>query len=61
MDVKELKLLLINFSEIPTNSKDEIEEDFYIWKKATDRFEIWHWFDEKLPNGLCKDLIKIIV
>ncbi|MBE2255785.1 MAG: hypothetical protein IAE65_06255 [Ignavibacteria bacterium] len=61
MDVKELKLLWINFSEIPTNSKDEIEEDFYFWEKGTDRFEIWHWFDEKLTNGLYKDLIKIKV
>jgi hypothetical protein len=43
------------FGDIPTNSDDEVEEDFYCWKKETDRFEIWHWFDEKLPNGVVVD------
>ena len=22
------------------------------FKKGTTQFEIWHWFDEKLPNGI---------
>jgi hypothetical protein len=42
------------FGEIPTNSNDEIEVDFYCWKKGTYRFDIWHWFDEKLPNGIAE-------
>jgi len=50
-----LKLIWEEFDDIPTNSDDEIEEDFYCWKKGTDRFEIWHWFDEKLPNGVVVD------
>ena len=37
-------------SAIPLD--DEIEKDFYCWKKGTYRFDIWHWFDEKLPHGI---------
>ena len=33
----------------------EIEVDFYWWEKGTYRFDIWHWFDENLPNGLAVD------
>ncbi|MBN8572692.1 MAG: hypothetical protein J0M05_02160 [Candidatus Kapabacteria bacterium] len=43
------------FGDIPTNSDDEIELDFCWWEKGTCRFDIWHWFDEKLPNGLAVD------
>jgi len=55
MTIKEIEKMWEEFADIPTNSDDEIEVDFYCWKKGTDRFEIWHWFDEKLPNGLVKD------
>ncbi len=40
------------FGDIPINDNDEIEQDFYHWEKGTYRFDIWHWFDEKLPNSL---------
>lgn len=40
------------FANIPTYLEEEIEVDFYWWKKGTNHFDIWHWFDEKLPNGL---------
>lgn len=42
--------------DIPINSDNEIEADFYGWEKGTYRFDIWHWFDEKLPNGIVKDI-----
>lgn len=42
------------FSNIPINIDDEILEDFYHWQKWTHRFDIWHWFDEKLPIGISK-------
>ncbi len=48
----QLEMLWDDFSDTPTNDDDEIEEDFYCWEKGTDRLEIWHWFDERLPNGL---------
>ena len=52
MKIADLEKLWDEFSNIPINIEDEIEEDFYFWKKGTYRFDIWHWFDEKLPNGI---------
>ncbi len=36
------------------NTKGELElvRDFQHFEKGTTQFEIWHWFDEKLPNGV---------
>jgi hypothetical protein len=55
MNRAELKKMWIAFSDISINDNDEIERDFYWWEKGTYRFDIWHWFDEKLPNGLAAD------
>ncbi len=52
MGIAELEKMWDDFGNIPTNSNDEIEVDFYYWEKGTYRFDIWHWFDEKLPHGL---------
>lgn len=48
----QLEQLWEDFLNIPINIDDEIEEDYYCWAKGTYRFDIWHWFDEKLPNGI---------
>lgn len=40
------------FSDIPVDSNDEIEEVFYTWEVGADRLEIWHWFDEMHSKGL---------
>lgn len=55
MSVSEIEKLWDEFSNIPINIEDETEEKFYRWEKGTYRFDIWHWFDEKLPNGLVAD------
>jgi hypothetical protein len=59
MTISELEKMWSAFGDIPTNSDDEIEVDFYWWEKGTYRFvpilSGWHWFDEKLPNGLAVD------
>lgn len=55
MKIAELEKMWEEFGDTPTNSDDEIEVDFYCWQKGTYRFDIWHWFDEKLPNGLVVD------
>jgi hypothetical protein len=47
MEIDELEKIWSAFGNIPTNSDDEIEVDFYCWEKGTYRFDIWHWFDEK--------------
>jgi len=54
MDMPELKEMWEEFGDIPINDHDEIEQDFYHWEKGTDHFEIWHWFDERLPNRLAE-------
>ena len=52
MTIEELENIWNEFSDIPINDEDEILEGFYHWEKGTCRFDIWHWFDEKLPNGI---------
>jgi len=54
-----LKDIWNKFRDIPVNENDEIDIDFYIWKKGTDKFLIWHWFDERCPNNLHDDLMFI--
>ena len=45
------------FGGIPINNDDEIEEDFLCFPVGTSRFDVWHWFDERCPNGLAVDLM----
>lgn len=52
--------LWYNFSDVPIDENECIEEDFHIWTKGTDRFEIWHWFDEFSPDGISKMLFNRI-
>ena len=46
-----------DFSVIPINNSDEIEEQFLDFEPGTSRFDVWHWFDERCPNGLAVDLM----
>ncbi len=48
----ELKILWSLFGEVPINDRDEIEEDFLDFSKGTDRFEVWHWFDNRFKGGV---------
>lgn len=49
MDIKQL---WIEFGDIPINNNDEIEQPFMDFEIGTDRFQIWHWFDERYPGGV---------
>lgn len=40
------------FEQVPVNNEDEIETDFLYWPKGTDKFDIWHWFDNHYSKGL---------
>jgi len=44
------------FSDVPINNDDQIETSFLHFPAGTYRFDVWHWFDERCPNGLAKDL-----
>lgn len=56
-----LKILWEQFADIPIDNQDRILKDFvvfdYKFPKYTNRFEIWHYFDEKCPNNLHDDLM----
>ena len=49
---KVLEQLWECFGDVPVNDNDGIDEDFLMWKKGTDRFDIWHWFDEEHSQGV---------
>ncbi len=57
VDLVTIETLWDDFSAIPINNDDEIEEDFLMFETGTSRFDIWHWFDERCPNGLAVDLM----
>ena len=40
MAITELEKMWLAFGDIPINNDDEIETDFYWWKKGTYRFDI---------------------
>ncbi len=52
-----LRELWNKFSEIEVNENDEITESFLSFPVGTDKFEIWHWFDDRCPNNLHDDLM----
>ena len=42
------------FGDIPIDDNDETLESYLWWPVGTNRFDIWHWFDEKYPGGVAK-------
>jgi len=54
MTITDFKKLWSEFSDTPIDNNDRIDASFYFWEKGTYRFDIWHWFDEKLPNGIAE-------
>jgi hypothetical protein len=50
-------------SYIPVNEDDDIDEDFNVlnttFSKGTDKFEIWHWFEEVFDLSVAKDLMNL--
>lgn len=60
MEIKECMEFWFNFSDIPVDEHECIEDDFHILPRGTDRFEIWHWFDELSPDGIYKMLLNRI-
>lgn len=57
MDVfceNDLIQMWIMFGDIPIDDEDRILLPFIYWEAGTNRFEIWHWFDEKYSGGVHK-------
>lgn len=42
------------FGDVPVGDDDAIETDFLHWPRGTDRFEIWHWFDDHHSKGIAQ-------
>jgi len=40
------------FGDIPVDDEDHIEEDFLHFECGTDRFDVWHWFDDCHSIGI---------
>lgn len=53
-DEKEIERLWELMGEVPVNNDDEIEEDFLGFPEGTHKEEVWHWFDEAYPAGVCR-------
>ncbi len=50
-----LTLLWSELTDVPTITeeyKNILDQNWFGWKKGTDVIEIWHWFDERLNEGL---------
>jgi len=51
---KALETFWNELGDIPVDDDGIIQEPFLWWPKGTDREDIWHWFDEKYPDGVVK-------
>lgn len=64
MNIKEIEEAWERLGNICVDEDDNLEEDFtvgdYHYEKGTDKFVVWHCFDELCPNGLVKDLMPYI-
>lgn len=60
MSNKKLQEFWEKFGNVPVNKDDYLEEEFVcediIFTKGTDKFEVWHWFDEQFKEGLYKEM-----
>ena len=43
--------------DVPTNEDGEIDESFLHFEIGTDKFEIWHWFEETFDISITEDLM----
>lgn len=51
------KALWEQLGNIPINEDEELDEDFMDFEKGTDRYEVWHWFEDKFDISIAKDLM----
>ena len=55
--VQTAKILWEKLGDIPINDEEELDEPFMQFEKGTDRYEVWHWFEEKFNVSVAKDLM----
>lgn len=50
---RDIEILWDHFEDVAIDPETEkLDEDFFIWKKGTDKEDIWHWFDERYRKGI---------
>ena len=47
-----LEKLWLEFGDVPIDENECIDIDWHDWKKGTNRFDIYHWFDEEHSKGV---------
>lgn len=48
-----LDIMWQQLGDIPVNENSTlIEEDFYNWEKGAELELIWHWFDDRVKDGI---------
>lgn len=57
--IKTARDLWADFSDVPINNDDEIEENFLDFPKGTDRFEILRWFEDTFSVSVHDDLMEV--
>lgn len=57
---EDLRQLWVLFGDIPIGfADDNIEEPFMDWPVGTNRFDIWHWFDDRYDGGVYKLMVDL--
>ena len=46
-NLNELDILWEQLGEIPVDVDDKIEQQFLNFEIGTDKFDIWHWFEDQ--------------
>ncbi|MDG1751927.1 MAG: hypothetical protein P8I03_09745 [Thalassotalea sp.] len=50
------KCLWVHFGNTPINDNEELEDEFLHFEAGTDKFDVWHWFEEEFNLSIAKDL-----
>src|SRR3989344_4987293 len=53
------KALWSILGDVPVNEDDELDDNFLLFEKGSDKFEVWHWFEDKFDISVAKDLMNI--
>lgn len=60
---KELEMLWEELGDVPVvideDNCEVIDEDFHIWRRGHDKYEIWQWFDRNHSIGLAKGIMHL--
>jgi hypothetical protein len=55
--MEELNKLWRELGDVPVNNRDETEQSFLHFPAETDKFEIWHWFEDQNNNFIVGEMV----